>query len=95
MSFTDKDIQHIASLAGLYLPPEVRAGILEDLKNILEYVRKLEELDTEGVEPMAYASSLECGLGREDKVEGGLSREEAMRGAPDTFRDHFRVPKVL
>ena len=110
MKVTDKDVVYVAELANLELTEEERAGMLRDLNSILEYVDRLDELDTSEVPPMAQVSD-RYGVdqakqgsarfayaSREDVVEGlrkSLPREEALANAPDADAEFFRVPKVI
>jgi aspartyl-tRNA(Asn)/glutamyl-tRNA(Gln) amidotransferase subunit C len=110
MKVTDKDVAHVADLANLELTPEERSGMLRDLNSILEYIERLNELDTSSVPPMAQVSDRygvdESKQGsdrfayasREDIVEGlrkSLPHDEALANAPDADEDFFRVPKVI
>ncbi len=110
MKVTDKDVAYVAELANLELSEEERTGMLRDLNSILEYVDRLNELDTSDVLPMAQVSDRygvdESKLGsarfsyanREDVPEGlrkSLPHEEALANAPDADDDFFRVPKVI
>jgi aspartyl-tRNA(Asn)/glutamyl-tRNA(Gln) amidotransferase subunit C len=110
MKVTDKDVAYVADLANLELTDGERAGILRDLNSILEYVERLNELDTSDVPPMAQVSDRygvdESKQGsarfayasREDILEGlrkSLPHEEALANAPDADGDFFRVPKVI
>lgn len=110
MKVTDKDVAYVADLANLELTPEERTGMLRDLNSILEYVDRLDELDTSDVPPMAQVSDRygvdESKQGserfayasREDAVEGlrkSLPHDEALANAPDADEDFFRVPKVI
>jgi aspartyl-tRNA(Asn)/glutamyl-tRNA(Gln) amidotransferase subunit C len=56
MKVTDKDVAYVADLANLALTDEERAGMLRDLNSILEYIDRLNELDTSKVPPMAQVS---------------------------------------
>jgi len=110
MKITDKDVVYVADLANLELTEQERAGMLRDLNSILDYVDRLNELDTSGVPPMAQVSD-RYGVdeskqgserfayaGREDVVEGlrkSLPHNEALANAPDADEDFFRVPKVI
>jgi len=110
MKVTDKDVVYVAELANLELTEEERARMLRDLNSILEYVDRLDELDTSEVPPMAQVSD-RYGVdqqkqgsarfayaSREDVVEGlrkSLPREEALANAPDADEEFFRVPKVI
>ena len=110
MKVTDQDVVYVAELANLELSEEERAGMLRDLNSILEYVDRLDELDTSEVPPMAQVSDRygrdETKQGsarfayasREDVVEGlrkSLPREEVLANAPDADQEFFRVPKVI
>ena len=110
MKVTDKDVAYVADLANLELTEEERTGMLRDLNSILEYVDRLNELDTSDVPPMAQVSDRygvdEAKQGsarfayasREDVLEGlrkSLPHEEALANAPDADDDFFRVPKVI
>lgn len=110
MKVTDKDVSHVADLANLELSAEERTSMLRDLNYILDYIDRLNELDTSAVEPMAQVSDRygvdESKRGserfsyatRDDVVEGlrkSLSQEEALQNAPDADGTFFRVPKVI
>ena len=110
MKVTDKDVAHVADLANLELSAEERTSMLRDLNCILDYIDRLNELDTSAVEPMAQVSDRygvdESKRGserfsyatRDDVVEGlrkSLSQEAALQNAPDADGTFFRVPKVI
>lgn len=110
MKVTEKDVAYVADLANLELSEEERTGMLRDLNSILEYVDRLNELDTSDVPPMAQVSdrygvdeakqgSARFGYAiREDALEGlrkSLPHAEALANAPDADEDFFRVPKVI
>ena len=110
MKVTDKDVAYVADLANLDLTEEERTGMLRDLNSILDYVDRLNELDTSDVPPMAQVSDRygvdEAKQGserfayasREDILEGlrkSLPHAEALANAPDADDDFFRVPKVI
>jgi aspartyl-tRNA(Asn)/glutamyl-tRNA(Gln) amidotransferase subunit C len=110
MKVTDKDVAHVADLANLELSAEERTSMLRDLNCILDYIDRLNELDTSTVGPMAQVSDRyrvdESKRGserfsyatRDDVVEGlrkSLSQEEALQNAPDADGTFFRVPKVI
>jgi len=110
MKVTDKDVAYVADLANLELTEQERVGMLRDLNSILDYVDRLNELDTSDVPPMAQVSD-RYGVdvskqgserfsyaSREDVVEGlrkSLPHAEALANAPDADEDFFRVPKVI
>ncbi|RMF02737.1 MAG: Asp-tRNA(Asn)/Glu-tRNA(Gln) amidotransferase GatCAB subunit C, partial [Bacteroidetes bacterium] len=78
----------------LELSTAERQTIQGDLNNILKMVEQLQSLELEGVEPLVYVNVTENRL-RADLVKGQVSREEALRNAPDTDGVFFRVPKVI
>jgi len=88
------DVRHIAELARIALEDDEIEQFKSDLAEILEYVDKLEELDTEDVEPTTHAVLDEM-VRREDDVEEGLTREQVLQNAPDEEDGQFRVPKVV
>ncbi len=110
MRVTENDVDHVADLANLELSQEERKGMLRDLNSILDYVDRLNELDTANVPPMAQVSDL-YGVDnsrqgsdrfayatREDVAEGlrkSLPREEGLANAPDSDGTFFLVPKVI
>ena len=110
MKVTDKDVSYVAELANLELTEDERKGMLRDLNSILEYIDRLNELDTSNVPPMAQVSD-RYGVdqskqgsdrfayaSREDVLEGlrkSLPHDEALANAPDADEHFFRVPKVI
>jgi aspartyl-tRNA(Asn)/glutamyl-tRNA(Gln) amidotransferase subunit C len=110
MKVTDKDVAYVADLANLELTAEERTAMLRDLNSILDYIDRLNELDTSKVPPMAQVSDRygvdEAKQGserfayasREDILEGlrkSLPHQEALANAPDPDDDFFQVPKVI
>jgi len=110
MKVTEKDVTYVADLANLELSPQERAGMVRDLNSILDYVERLNELDTSNVEPMAQVSDRygvdESKQGserfeyasREDVPQGlreSLPQNVALENAPDADGTFFRVPKVI
>ncbi|MGD0988785.1 MAG: Asp-tRNA(Asn)/Glu-tRNA(Gln) amidotransferase subunit GatC [Candidatus Sulfotelmatobacter sp.] len=110
MKVTEKDVAYVADLANLELSAAERIGMVRDLNSILDYVDRLNELDTSNVEPMAQVSDryridgAEQGSDRfayatrEDILEGlrkSLPQEVALENAPDSDGTFFRVPKVI
>ena len=91
---TAEQVQHVAKLARLDLPPERLERLTGQLESILEYVAKIGTVDTTGVEPMAHALPLHNVL-RADVVEPSLPLELVLRNAPETDGPFFKVPKVI
>jgi len=91
---TKKDVEHIAELARLKFSEEELENYTSQLNKILEYVDKLNELNTENIEPLSYPVE-GSDVFREDKLQQSLSREEALKNAPDRDEEFFKVPKVI
>jgi len=94
MKIDDQIIDKISRLAYLEFGEEEKEKIRQDLEQILTFVEKLRELDTENVEPLVYLSDKTDVL-REDKKIPTLSTEEALLNAPDKSGHFFKVPKVI
>jgi len=91
---TPELVKHVSKLARLSLSDEKLSKLAGQLEHILEYVNKIQRLDTEGVEPMAHALPLHNVL-REDAVGPSLSIEQVLQNAPDADGRFFKVPKVI
>lgn len=87
-------LDKIAHLARLEFDEKDAEKMMEDMTEIVEWVEKLKEVDTEGVEPLTTMSH-EVNALREDEIGEHLSHERALRHAPKKDADYFRVPKVL
>lgn len=94
MKIDDKKIEDLAQLARLEFNDKEKAQIKEDLGRILDFCDQLNEVDTEGVEPLVYMSDSE-NVTREDRAVNTISKEEALRNAPSKDSDYFKVPKVI
>jgi aspartyl-tRNA(Asn)/glutamyl-tRNA(Gln) amidotransferase subunit C len=87
-------ILKLEKLSRLELSETERTAIQKDLGNILVMVDKLNELNTDGVEPLVYISEEENPL-RDDEIKHQVSRVEALKNAPNTDGEFFRVPKMI
>lgn len=94
MAVDNKTVDRIAELAKLEFNNEAKEEIKADLNKMLNFVDKLNELDTEGVEPLIYMLDEEQVL-RKDKVTGHVTQQEALKNAPDKDSDYIKVPKVI
>ncbi|MEM9022496.1 MAG: Asp-tRNA(Asn)/Glu-tRNA(Gln) amidotransferase subunit GatC [Bacteroidota bacterium] len=94
MEVNDALVDQLAHLARLEFNDEAREKIKTDLTEMLAFVEKLSELDTDNVEPLIYMSE-EVNVLREDVVQQDISHEEALKNAPKRDSDYFKVPKVL
>ena len=88
------DVSYVAHLARMYLTDAEKQKIAAQLKDILAYVAKLNELDVSNVEPTAHATPL-SNVFRKDEVEPSIDREKVLKNAPDQARDLFIVPKIV
>ena len=94
MAIEEKVILKLERLAKLKLSPTERAQIGDDLENILKMVNTLQEVDTDGVDPLVYIHN-EVNVLRNDKPEGMLDREEGLKNAPKRIENYFAVPKII
>lgn len=94
MEINDELIDHISYLAKLSFEGEEREEIKTDMSNIINFMGKLNEVDTEGVEPLIFMSE-EVNVLREDTPQQTITHEEALKNAPKKDSDYFRIPKVL
>ena len=94
MSLSIEDVRHVALLARLRLEPDELQTYTAQLNAIVDYIARLEELDTAGVEPLAHGIEVR-NVFRDDVLEPSLSREEALANAPKRNSESFLVPAVL
>ena len=110
MKVTEKNVLYVADLANLELTAAERERMVRDLNSILDYIDRLNQLDTANVPPMAQTadrygvdasktgSARFAYASREDVVEGlreCLPHQEALQNAPETDGTFFKVPKVI
>lgn len=89
----DKLLTHIATLARLSLSKDETTSLAQDLREILRYAESLESIDLEGIPPMSHATKGE--RFRPDEARHELTRDDALRNAPDGESGLFRVPQVI
>lgn len=94
MAVTRKDVDYIKELARLNMSEEKSQAILGDLNNIIGYVDKLSEINTEGAPIMVNPLPLE-NVYREDVVEDSLTPEDFLQNAPDHVETYLKVPTVI
>lgn len=94
MAVSKADVDYIATLARLSFNDAEKEAMTHDLNEILTYVEKLNELDTENVEPLANMGDRTNVL-REDKPVPSISNQDALKNAPDFQDRFFKVPKVI
>ena len=89
-----QEVEKVALLARLHLSADELTTMTAQLGQIVEYVQQLNELNTDGVEPMAHAASL-TNVFADDELAESLPREAALANAPKRDDECFRVPAVL
>ena len=94
MEVTDNLIDKLSDLARLEFNGEQREAIKTDMKRILGFMDKLNELDTDEVEPLIFMSD-EINRLRDDVAVETVTKEEALSNAPEKDSDYFKIPKVL
>ena len=99
MKISREDVLHVAELAHLELTQDEVETYLRQLDSILSYIGKLNELNTDQVEPLVQALSVdsfdEQTVLREDELASCDLTNELLKGAPDPSPPYLRVPKVI
>ena len=91
---TDEIIDYVGILAKLELSLEEREEAKKDMGRMLDYIDKLNELDTEGIEPMSHVFSMN-NVFREDIVTNGDDRDNILKNAPEKKEGAFKVPRTV
>lgn len=95
MSVDKSTVVRIAQLARIRVPEADLEGLAEELSNILGWVEQLDEVDTEGVVPMASVTEGMSLRQRKDEVTDGDRRDAVLSNAPEERDGFFVVPKVI
>ena len=96
MALDESLISKLEKLARLQLEPAERERLGSDLERVLDFVGRLQELDTTGVEPLVYLTDpVETAGWRDDHVGLHLPREQALENAPEHDGEFFQVPKMI
>ena len=94
MEINAKMVEELAQLAKLRFDDAEKEAIRSDLEKMVAFVEKLKEIDTTGVQPLLHTGDAANVL-REDRVEGSVTREEALFNSPVNDAKFFKVPKVI
>lgn len=94
MEITNDTVDKLAALAKLQFNQKEKESIRQDLSKIISFVEKIEELDTEGIEPLVHINS-ECNVLREDEVKETITQAQALKNAPSKDSDYFKISTVL
>jgi aspartyl-tRNA(Asn)/glutamyl-tRNA(Gln) amidotransferase subunit C len=94
MKITEETVQYVAALAKLTVSEEEKVKAAKDLEHILEYIATMDELDTEGIEPMSHVLPIK-NVFREDVVTNQEDRDQLIKNAPNKKDGCFAVPKTV
>jgi len=94
MKITREEVEHVARLSRLALEESQIAALTGQMDQLLGYVEKLNELDTDGIVPTAHAVPMENAF-RADEVSASIGLEKALLNAPQAEECCFVVPKII
>jgi len=94
MKIDKESLKKIAHLARLQIKPEEETTLLSSMDSVLSWMEQLNEIDTEGVEPLTHILD-EANIWRQDISNNTLSRQEALSNAPSKNDSYIMVPKVI
>ncbi len=94
MKIDTQIVNKLAHLSRLEFNDAEKVEMANNLEKILDWMDKLNEVNTDGVEPLRHISA-EINVFREDVAINRLSQAEALSNAPEHDSDYFRVPKVI
>ena len=90
----ESQVRQVAKLARLELGKDEIAQLSTELSAIIEYIEKLNELDTQDVEPLAHCLPIH-NVFRKNVVKNSIGVEKALANAPQRYEEYFKVPKIL
>lgn len=94
MKITEETVEKLAHLARLEFKQEEKAVMAEEMSRMLDFVDQLNQVNTDGIEPLIYMSDA-TNVMRADEVKVMISHQEALKNAPKKDSDFVRVPKVI
>ena len=94
MTINLKTIKHISKLSRISVDDEKAKKLAGDMNSIFNFIEKLNELDTDNVEPLTSVAEITLKL-RVDEVKSGNIREQVLKNSPDENEDFFVVPRVV
>ena len=89
-----KEVEHTAWLAHIELSEKEKTLFTEQFNDILDYFKKIDEIDTEDVEPTYHVLDL-MNIYREDKAKPSLPKEEALKNAPKKEKQFLKAPRIV
>ena len=94
MTIDLKTIKHISKLSRISVDDEKAKKLVGDMNSIFDFIKKLNELNTDNVEPLTSVAETTLKL-RVDEVNSGNIREQVLKNSPDENEDFFVVPRVV
>ena len=94
MKITLEEVKRVAALARFQISPEEAEHLTRQLDKTLQYMEKLDQLDTANVEPLAHVMDIVNAF-REDKITQQRNTEALLSNAPARERNFFKVPKII
>ncbi len=94
MTIDLKTVKHISKLSRISIDDNKAKKLSDDLNSIFKFIEKLEELDTEKIEPLTSIAETNLKL-RKDEIESKNIREDILKNSPEDNKDFFVVPKVV
>ena len=88
------DIDYVSKLANIPLSSKEKSVFEKQLTDVLNYISKLNEIDTDSIEPIGHITNLQNVL-REDKPAPSLSQDDAIKNAPKTYNGFFEVDAIF
>ncbi len=95
MKIDKKTVERLAELSKLEFSEKEKEEMVKDFQKIVHFVDKLKEVDTDGVKPLVYVNEHVTNVLREDIPGEMVSREEALKNAPDKDTNYIKIPNVL
>ena len=93
-TISSETMDYVGILAKLELSREEKEEAKKDMGRMLDYIDKLNELDTSNVEPMSHVFSMN-NVFRQDVVTNGDDREDMLKNAPEQKEGAFKVPRTV
>ena len=94
MSVSKKDVEYVADLARISFSEDEKQGLIHDLNSVLDYMEKLNSLDTEDVDIIVNPIYIENKF-REDQIKPSMTSKDVIMNAPNNLEEYILVPKVL
>lgn len=95
ISISTSDIRHLTTLSGISLAAEEQESLGKDIEKIIDYIKMLDELDVEGVEPTYQVTGLSRVYRADEVDQVGVSPQQLLELAPDVQDEQVKVPQVL